>query len=219
MNPVRIIIAEDHVVVREGLCLLLGSQADIQVVAAGADGGEAVDLVRRYEPDVAILDISMPRVDGLQAASLIREASPRTQVLILTMHEEDIYFFRALEAGAAGYVVKKSASSELLAAVHAVARGEAYFPPRFARQLLDNYLEMAQDGGKAGPPGYHDLTEREKEIMLLLVHGRTNQEIAEKLVISASTVQTHRAHILQKLGLETTIDLVRYAIRYGIIEA
>jgi two-component system, NarL family, response regulator NreC len=166
-----------------------------------------------------VLDISMPDLDGLQAASLIRRDCPDVQVLILTMHESDTYFFRAIEAGASGYLLKKAASEDLINAVRAVAQGEAFFYPPLARRLLEGYLKHGKASVPAGPTAYEELSEREREVMLLLVHGLTNQEISEKLVVSSSTVQTHRSHILQKLSLETTVDLVRYAIRHGLIEA
>lgn len=218
MNPIRVLLAEDHNVVREGLRLLLDAQADIQVVGEATTGREAVVLARDACPDVVVLDISMPDLDGVQAAGLIRTECPQVQILILTMHESDAYFFRALEAGAAGYVLKKAASEDLINAVRAVARGEAFFYPSLARKLLDNYLGQGGAKPRTGPPGYEELSDREREIMFLIVRGLSNQEIAEKLVISPSTVQTHRTHILQKLSLETTIDLVRYAIRHGLIE-
>ena len=218
LSPIRVLLAEDHNVVREGLRLLLTAQPDIEVVSEATTGREAVVLARDDCADVAVLDISMPDLDGLQAASRIRAECPETQILILTMHESDAYFFRALEVGAAGYVLKKAASEDLIKAVRAVARGEAFFYPSLARKLLDNYLEHTGHEALPGPHGYDELSEREREIMFLLVRGLSNQEIAEKLVISPSTVQTHRTHILQKLGLETTIDLVRYAIRHGLIE-
>jgi DNA-binding NarL/FixJ family response regulator len=227
MNPIRVLLAEDHNVVREGLRLLLNAQPDIRVIGEATNGRQAVALARENCPDVAVLDISMPDLDGLQAASLIRAECPQTQVLILTMHESDAYFFRAVEVGAAGYLLKKAASEDLISAVRAVAQGEAFFYPSMARKLLEGYLKhdsTPRSSGRrstlpAGPSGYDELSDREREVMFLLVSGLSNQEIAEKLVVSASTVQTHRTHILQKLGLETTIDLVRYAIRHGLIEA
>jgi two-component system response regulator NreC len=218
VNPIRVLLAEDHSVVREGLRLLLNAQPDIQVVSEATTGREAVVLAREGCPDVAVLDISMPDLDGIQAASRIRTECPETQVLILTMHESDAYFFRALEAGAAGYVLKKAASEDLINAVRAVAGGEAFFYPSLARKLLDSYLGHASLEPPPGPPGYEELSDREREIMFLLVRGLSNQEVAERLVISPSTVQTHRTHILQKLDLDSTIDLVRYAIRHGLIE-
>lgn len=219
MSPIRVLLAEDHNVVREGLRLLLNAQPDIQVVGEATDGRQAVVMARETCPNVAVLDISMPDLDGLQAASLIRRDCPDVQVLILTMHESDTYFFRAIEAGASGYLLKKAASEDLINAVRAVAQGEAFFYPPLARRLLEGYLKHGKASVPAGPTAYEELSEREREVMLLLVHGLTNQEISEKLVVSSSTVQTHRSHILQKLGLETTVDLVRYAIRHGLIEA
>ena len=219
MNPIRVLLAEDHNVVREGLRLLLNAQPDIRVIGEATNGRQAVALARESCPDVAVLDISMPDLDGLQAAGLIRAGCPRTQVLILTMHESDAYFFRAVEAGAAGYLLKKAAGEDLISAVRAVAQGEAFFYPSLARKLLEGYLKHDRSTLPAGPSGYDELSDREHEVMFLLVRGLSNQEVAEKLVVSASTVQTHRGHILHKLGLETTIDLVRYAIRHGLIEA
>ncbi|MCX6048968.1 MAG: response regulator transcription factor [Chloroflexi bacterium] len=218
MTTIRVLLADDHAVIRDALSLLLNTQADITIVGKAEDGRQAVALARELRPDVAVLDISMPHIDGLQAAQLIRTEAPYTQVLILTMHENDAYFFRALEAGAAGYVFKKAASEELLQAIRSVAQGNAYFPPSMARKLLEGYLNGTKGSVIAGPPGYDTLSDREKEIMFLLIQGQTNQVIAEKLVITPSTVQAHRTHIMQKLNLETTIDLVRYAIRFGLIE-
>jgi len=219
MNPIRVLLAEDHNVVREGLRLLLNAQPDIRVIGEATNGRQAVSLAREICPDVAVLDISMPDLDGLQAASLIRAECQQVQVLILTMHESDAYFFRAVEAGAAGYLLKKAASEDLINAVRAVAKGEAFFYPSMARKLLESYLRHDRGQPPSGPSGYEELSEREREVMFLLVRGLSNQEIADKLVVSPSTVQSHRTHILQKLGLDTTVDLVRYAIRHGLIEA
>jgi two-component system response regulator NreC len=148
---------------------------------------------------------------------MIRAECPQAQILMLTMHESDAYFFRAVEAGAAGYLLKKAASEDLIKAVRAVAHGEAFFYPSMARKLLQSYLQHDRPATNQ-QTGYEELSEREREVMFLLVRGMSNQEIAEKLIVSPSTVQTHRAHILQKLGLENTIDLVRFAIRKGLIE-
>lgn len=218
MTAIQVLLADDHAVIRDALSLLLDTQPDITIVGKAEDGRQAVALARELRPDVAVLDISMPHIDGLQAAQLIRTESPHTQVLILTMHDSDAYFFRALEAGAAGYVFKKAASEELLQAIRSIAQGNAYFPPSMARKLLEGYLNGTKGPAVVGPPGYATLSDREKEIMFLLIQGQTNQAIAEKLVITPSTVQAHRTHIMQKLSLDTTIDLVRYAIRFGLIE-
>jgi DNA-binding NarL/FixJ family response regulator len=218
MNQIRVLLAEDHNVVREGLCLLLNAQPDIEIVCEATTGVEAVTGAREMCPDVAVLDIAMPQLDGIQAAERMRIECPAVRILMLSMHESDAYFFRALDAGASGFILKKAASEELIDAVRAISRGEAYFYAPLARKLLDSYLGRTKPEAAAGSPSYQVLSEREREIMFLLVSGMSNQAIAEKLVISASTVQTHRSSILQKLGLETTIDLVRYAIRHGLIE-
>ncbi len=219
MARIRVLLAEDHNVVREGLRLLLSAQPDMEVIGEARNGLEAVEAARRNCPDVAVLDISMPELDGLQAAERIRIDCPQTRILILSMHESDAYFFRALEVGAAGYVLKKAASDDLISALRAVAKGEAFFYPSLARKLLDTYLSRSAPDIPSGPPGYQELSDRERETLHLIVSGLSNQEIAERLTISASTVQTHRTSILHKLDVKTTIDLVRYAIRHGIIEA
>jgi two-component system, NarL family, response regulator NreC len=219
MTPIRILLAEDHNVVREGLRLLLNAQPGMHVIAEATTGQEAIALAKASCPDVAVLDITMPDVDGIQATAEIRRQCPETRILILTMHESDAYFFRAVEAGASGYVLKKAASEDLIGAVRAVARGEAFFYPSVARKLLDSYLGQTHGGEPSRPPGFQDLSEREREIFFLIVRGLSNQEIAEQLVISPSTVQTHRSHILEKLHVDTIVELVRYAIRHGLIEA
>ena len=219
MSPIRVLLAEDHTVVREGLRLVLNAQPDIQVVGEATTGRQAALLARELCADVAVLDISMPDLDGLQAVGLIQAECPETRSLILTMHASDAYFFHAIEAGASGYLLKKAAGEDLVDAVRAVARGEAYFYPSVARKLLDGYLRHGTPGALPGLTDYRELSDREREVMFLLVQGLSNQAIAERLVISPSTVQTHRARILEKLELESTIELVRYAIRHGIIEA
>jgi two-component system, NarL family, response regulator NreC len=219
MTPIRVLLAEDHNVVREGLRLLLNAQPGIEVIAEATTGREVIALAQQCCADVAVLDITMPDLDGIQATEHIRRQCPETRILILTMHESDAYFFRAVEAGASGYVLKKAASEDLIAAVRAVARGDAFFYPSVARKLLDSYLGQAHSSQASGPPRFQDLSEREREVFFLIVRGLTNQEIAEQLIISPSTVQTHRSHVLEKLNVETTVDLVRYAIRHGLIEA
>jgi DNA-binding NarL/FixJ family response regulator len=218
MTPIRVLLAEDHSVVREGLRLLLDTQPDIRVVGEATSGREAIALARELHPDVAVVDIAMPDLDGIQATEQIRQLSPSTRVLILTMHAGDAYFFRAVDAGASGYILKRAASEELINAVRVVARDEAFFYPEVARKLLNRYLAQSRSEAPSGPPGYQELSEREREIMFLIVQGHSNNQIAEQLVISPSTVQTHRTRILEKLGLNNTIELVRYAIRHGLID-
>ncbi len=215
MSPIHILIAEDHRIVRDGLRMLLQSEPDFVVVAEAETGREAVARAKESRPDLAILDISMPDLSGLEATRLIKTESPQTQVLILTMHESDEYFFRALQAGASGYVLKKAATQDLIAAARAVARGEAFLYPSVAKKLIGDYVHRYEAGGEEG--GYSSLSERERGVLLLLAEGLSNQEIADRLAITQSTLQTHRAHILDKLGLRTTADLIKYAVQHGLV--
>lgn len=215
MTPIRILLAEDHAIVRDGLRMLLQGEPDFEVVAEAENGREAVARARESAPDVAILDISMPELSGLEATRLIKAESPQTQVLILTMHESDEYFFRALEAGASGYVLKKAATQDLIAATRAVAQGEAFLYPSVAKKLIGDYVRRIEPG--AEPGSYTTLSEREREVLLLLAQGLSNQQIAERLSITQSTLQTHRAHVLEKLGLRTTADLIKYAVQHGLV--
>ena len=215
MNPIRVLLAEDHVIVRDGLRMLLQSVPDFTVVAEAGNGREAVARAIELRPDLAVLDISMPELSGLEATRLIKAESPQTHVLILTMHESDEFFFRALEAGASGYVLKKAATQDLLAAARAGARGEAFLYPSVAKKLITDYLQRMQSGTE--PVGYAGLSEREHEILRLIAEGLSNQHIAERLSVTTSTVQTHRAHILEKLGLQTTAALIKYAVQHGLV--
>jgi two-component system response regulator NreC len=215
VNPIHILIAEDHRIVRDGLRMLLQSEPDFVIVAEAENGREAVARAKETQPDVAILDISMPDLSGLEATRLIKTESPQTQVLILTMHESVEYFFRALQAGASGYVLKKAATQDLIAAARAVARGEAFLYPSVAKKLIGDYVRRIQPGTEES--GYTSLSDREREVLLLLAQGLSNREIADRLAITQSTLQTHRSHILEKLGLRTTADLIKYAVQHGLV--
>ena len=215
MNPIHILIAEDHRIVRDGLRMLLQSEPDFVIVAEAENGREAIARAKETRPDLAILDISMPDLSGLEATRLIKTESPQTQVLILTMHESDEYFFRALQAGASGYVLKKAATQDLIAAARAVARGEAFLYPSVAKKLIGDYVRRVQPGAEEG--GYTSLSDREREVLLLLAQGLSNREIADRLAITQSTLQTHRSHILEKLGWRTTADLIKYAVQHGLV--
>ncbi len=215
MNPIHILIAEDHRIVRDGLRMLLQSEPDFIVVAEAENGREAIARTKETRPDLAILDISMPDLSGLEATRLIKIESPQTQVLILTMHESDEYFFRALQAGASGYVLKKAATQDLIDAARAVARGEAFLYPSVAKKLIGDYVRRVQHGTEA--VGYTSLSDREREVLMLLAQGLSNREIADRLAITQSTLQTHRSHILDKLGLRTTADLIKYAVQHGLV--
>ena len=213
--PIRVLIAEDHAIVREGVRLILEAQPDVEVVGEATTGREAIAKTCELRPDVVCMDISMPDIDGLEATRRIKECCPEVAVLALTVHESDEYFFQMLKAGASGYVLKGAASTDLVAALRAVARSEVFLYPTVAKKLVDDYLSRVQEG--EAPDPYHRLTPREREVLALIGEGLTNREIAERLVISLSTVQTHYSHILEKLGLSNRAELIKYAIRHGLI--
>jgi DNA-binding NarL/FixJ family response regulator len=208
-NSLRILIADDHGIVRSGLRLLLDRQSDLEVVAEAEDGVDALEKAISERPDVAILDVAMPRMTGLQATHEIRKQAPEVQVLILSMHEDERYLFEALRAGAAGYVLKRAADKDLLEAVHSAARGEPFLTASAQQSLIRDFLERGEQP---------ELTPREQEIVKLIAEAHTNREIAEILHLSEKTVESHRANVLQKLGMRDRVELVRYAIRHGLVE-
>jgi len=210
---IRVLIADDHGIVRGGLRLLLDRQPDMQVVAEAADGIEAVELALRARPDVCVLDVAMPRMTGLQATHEIRAHAPDIAVLLLSMHDDERYLFEALQAGAAGYVLKREADQALLTAVRAVLRGEPFMTNAAERSLVREW--MADDS--TGP--VEPLTPREREVLKLIAEAHTNRAIGELLHLAEKTVESHRANLLRKLGMRDRVELVRYAIRRGLIEA
>ena len=214
-TKVKILIADDHAIVREGIRMILEAQPDFEVVGEAEDGDEAVRLARKLAPEVVVMDISMPKLNGVEATQAIREGLPGVHVLILTMHEEQSYLFQLLRLGAAGYVLKRAAATDLVEAVRATHRGETFLYPAVAQSIVQDYLERLRSG--EGSERYGGLTYREREILVLIAEGLTNAQIAEKLVISVKTVQTHRAHIMKKLDLHDRSLLVRYAVRKGLI--
>ena len=224
-EAITVLLADDHDILRDGLKALLALAGDITVVGEAHTGYETVEETRRLHPDVVLMDISMPELDGVEACRRIRQQVPETRVLFLTMHEAEEYFFRALQAGAAGYVIKRTAAADLLAAVRAVAQGESFLSPSMARALVDDYATRAAHS-VTGPPvnevnssdSYATLTSREREILKLVGEGNTNQEIAECLHLSVKTVESHRAAVMMKLGLRDVTHLVRYAVRRGIVD-
>lgn len=209
----RILIADDHGVVRGGLRLLLERQPGFEVVGEAADGAEAVREALALRPDVAILDVAMPRLTGLQAAREIRAQAPEIQVLILSMHDDDRYVFEALKAGASGYVLKREADTALVDAVHAMTRGEPFLTHAATEAIVREW--MSDDTLAPSEP----LTPREQEVLKLIAEAHTNREIGEVLHLSEKTVESHRANILRKLGMRDRVQLVRYAIRRGLVEA
>ncbi|HKG36632.1 MAG TPA: response regulator transcription factor [Solirubrobacterales bacterium] len=207
----RVLIADDHGIVRSGIRLLLERQSGIEVIAEAADGAEARELAVREKPDLAILDVKMPKLTGLQATREIKQQAPGVAVLILSMHDDERYLFEALKAGASGYVLKTQADTDLLAAIRAVERGEPFLTPRAQQVLIRDVLDR-------GPNGEEELTPREEEIVKLVAEAHTTREIAEILHLSEKTVENHRANAMRKLGMRDRVELVRYAIRRGLIE-
>jgi DNA-binding NarL/FixJ family response regulator len=208
----KVLIADDHGVVRGGLRLLLDRQPDIEVVAEAADGAEAVAEALAARPDLAILDVAMPRLTGLQAAREIKAHIPSVNVLILSMHDDERYLFEALKAGASGYVLKHEADHDLVAAARAVARGESFLTNAAQRSLVREWMADGSEGPR------EPLTPREQEVLKLIAEAHTNREISEILHLAEKTVESHRANILRKLGMRDRVELVRYAIRRGLVE-
>jgi DNA-binding NarL/FixJ family response regulator len=215
LAPVRILLADDHPMVRRGLRLVLDIEPDLVVCGEAGDGHEAVEAVRDAEFDLAVLDVAMPRMTGLQAARRLKELRPEMKLLMLSMYESEQYLFEALRAGAAGYVLKSAADEDLVEACRAAMRGEPFLYPRDAPALVREYLADAT-AGRRQPNGL--LTARETEIVKLIAEGYTSHQIADLLVIAPKTVESHRANILQKLAMRDRVELTRYAIRSGLVE-
>ncbi|MFD9741094.1 response regulator [Umezawaea sp. NPDC059074] len=211
----RILLADDHALVRRGVRLILDGEPDLTVVAEAGDGAEAIAMARAERPDLAILDIAMPRLTGLQAARELSRLLPDMRILILTMYDNEQFFFEALKAGASGYVLKSVADLDLVEACRAAVRGEPFLYPGAVASLIRDYLDRARDGESIPAKA---ITDREEEILKLVAEGNSSKEIAELLVISVKTVERHRANLLQKLGLKDRLELTRYAIRAGLIE-
>ncbi len=216
MAQIRIVLADDHTIIRSGLRLLLEQQPDFKVVAEASDGRNAVELVARHKPEVAILDIGMPELNGIEATRQILAAEPATQIVILSMHSDEGYVLRALKAGARAYILKNSAEADLIRAVRSVADGKSFFSPVISKMLLEDYVRQIRD--KQVEDSYDLLTPREREILQLIAEGKTNKEVANILHLSVHTVDAHRGNILQKLNLHGVPELILYAVRKGIIQ-
>ncbi|WP_435166077.1 response regulator transcription factor [Paenibacillus glycanilyticus] len=213
---IKMIIVDDHAMVRSGLRMLLNGTEDMEVVAEASDGDEGIRTALQLKPDVVLMDLSMPQgKDGLAASAELKELLPDTAILILTMHDDDEYLFRAIHAGAAGYVLKNAPHEELLTAIRSIARGDAYLYPTATKRLMKEYVDRMQRGESGDL--FHALSEREKEVLSLTAKGYANKEMAEMLVISVKTVETHKSNVMEKLGLKSRPELIKYAMKKGLL--
>jgi len=215
VNPIRILLADDHTVIRRGLRALLERQNGFVVVAEAADGREAVDAAATVGPDVAVIDIGMPNLNGIEAATRITEKRPETAVVILSMHADESYVLRALKSGARGYLLKDSPEEDLINAIRAVHQGKAFFSPEISKMLAEDYMRQMRQRGVED--SYELLTPREREILQMLGEGKSNKEVATQLNLSLHTVETHRGNVLEKLNLHSTAEMILYAVRKGIV--
>lgn len=213
---IRVLLVDDHAVIRAGLRSLLEAQAGIAVVGEAGDGEKAIAMADALKPHVVVMDLGMRGMSGLEATAALTRDGGAVRVLVLTMHEDEAYFFHALRAGASGYVLKESSQEELLAAIHAVHGGGVYFQPTMGRKLLNQYLRRASEGEEGGLAA---LTEREQEVLRYIADGKTTRDIATRLFLSPRTVERHRTQIMHKLGLQNRAELIRYAVRRGLIDA
>jgi len=215
MKKLRILLADDHVVMRTGLRALLERQSNLEVVGESENGRDTINLVASVKPDVVVMDVGMPVLNGIEATKTIVTEHPTVAVVILSMHADESYVMRALKAGARGYLLKDSAPADLLGAIQAVSQNKSFFSPKVSRILAEDYVRILKQ--KGGVDSYELLTSREREILQLIVEGNANKEVATTLNISPYTVETHRKHILEKLNLHNPAELILYAVRKGII--
>ena len=215
MQKIRVLVVDDHTIVRDGICALLALSGDIEVVGEAANGSEALQMVRELQPDVVVMDVAMPIMGGLEATRRIHRDFPKIKVLVLTQYADKEYVFPVLEAGASGFISKVAASSEIGTGIRSVYQGDSYLSPSVAKLLVENYQHTA--GQRTGQDSYDQLTEREREVLKLLAEGYSTQEMADMLVITTKTVEGHKTNLMAKLGIHNRVDLVKYALRKGII--
>jgi DNA-binding NarL/FixJ family response regulator len=216
MDSIQVLLVEDHTIVRKGLRALLEGQSDIQVVGEAEDGRQALEQVQQLLPDVVLMDIGMPGLNGLEATRQIKHQFPKTKVVVLTMHTNAEYIFNVLQAGASGYLIKQAATEEVISAIRAVYRGESFLSPSISTKVIEEYLRRAGKTELVDP--FERLTSREREVLQLIAEGHSTQEIATLLYVSGKTVETHRARLMEKLDIHTIAELTQYAIRKGIIK-
>ncbi|MBP2018735.1 two-component system response regulator NreC [Symbiobacterium terraclitae] len=226
MNPIRVLLVDDHAILREGIRYLLSASGEVQVIGEAQDGVEALEMVEKLKPDAVLMDIAMPRMNGIEATKELKKRHPDLPVLILSMYDSEEYVLPILRAGAAGYVLKRAAAQELVSALKAVTSGQVILHPDVAKTVMENL--QGQGGGTPSPSAetrsagaahaqLEQLTEREREVLTLIAHGLTNQQIAEKLFISIKTVQAHRANLMEKLDLHDAVELTKFAIKTGLL--
>ena len=214
MKKIRVLVVDDHTIVRDGICALLALVGDMEVVGEAGNGSEALKMVKALEPDVVLMDIAMPIMGGLEATRRIRKEFPRTRVIALTQHDDKEFVFPVIEAGASGFISKVAASFELASGIRSVCRGDSYLSPTVAKVLVEDYQHR---GSRDSHDPYNQLTERERDVFQLVAEGHTTQEVADLLVVSPKTVEGHKTNLMAKLGIHNRIDLVKYALRKGII--
>ncbi len=217
-REIRLLICDDHTIVREGLKRLLDEEEGVEVIGEAMDGRDAVAKALDLMPDIVLMDLSMPGLHGLEATRQVVKRLPKAKVLILSMHKNEAYVLQALQAGASGYILKDSASEEVVTAIRAASRGDSYLSPAISRVVIEDYLRLSSPDSGGAKSLYDTLTTREKEIFQLLAEGLKNQEIADRLHVSVKTVETHRAHIMEKLNLKNIAELVKYSIEIGIVQ-
>ena len=215
MAKIRVLVTDDHAIVRDGICALLALTGDMEAVGVATNGKEALGMVAKLSPDIVLMDIVMPIMDGLEATRRIRKQFPQIKVIVLTQYEDREYVLPVIEAGASGFISKIAASSELTSAIRSVYRGDSFLSPSIARLLVDDYRQLAREGRNKDT--FEELTGREREILKLLVEGRSTPEIARMLVISPKTVDRHKTNLMSKLDIHSRLDLFKYALRKGII--
>lgn len=216
MKKIRLLIADDHALVREGIRALLSNCEDMEVVGEATDGRQAIDMARKLSPDIVLMDIAMPGLGGLEATLEIRSTFPDVKVLVITQYDNKEYIYRFLKAGVSGYVLKKAASTELISAIRSVARGGSFLNPEIAPSVIEGFLKKKDLDFQSDP--YESLTDREKQVLKLIAEGSSNKQIADMLCVSVKTVMGHRTHLMEKLEIHSRTELVKFAIRKGLIE-
>ncbi len=217
MDKIKVLVADDHTLVRKGLCSLLSEESDIEIVGEAENGREAIKKAEQLNPDVVLMDITMPELNGMDATRQIKKRFPSIKIMILSMHTNDEYIFETLRAGASGYLIKRSAPTDLIKAIHVAHDGDVFLSPSISKKVIENYIHQQQDS-ISEPLGLDKLTEREREVLQLIAEGNPNREIARRLFVSTKTIEAHRVKIQYKLQLRGTAELTKYAIKKGLVD-